>query len=124
MLAALLLLSACSNLGPRAVQAGRGDYDQVLRDTNDEQGLVNVTRHADGAPFDWAAMTDGLMQIRASDAYPQQAAVRVRDRGHWYYIDDADLDSKSTFSLLVQLFALQAGGSEGARPVLTLPVGG
>jgi len=52
------------------------------------------------------------------------AAVRVRYRDHWFYIPDEDLASKSTFSLLAQLFALQAGSGDGLRPVLTLPVGG
>lgn len=87
-------------------------------------GLVNVTRHPDGQEFDWGLLTSGLMAVRASSDFPRQAAVRVRYRDHWYFIDDADLDSKATFSLLAQLFALQAGGGEGVRPVLTLPVGG
>ena len=88
------------------------------------RGLVNVTRRRDGGAFDWGELTGGLMEIRTSGERPEGAAVRVRYRDHWYYIDDADLDSKSTFSLLAQLFALQAGGGEGLRPVLTLPVGG
>lgn len=45
-------------------------------------------------------------------------------RGSWFYIDDSDLDSKSTFSMLMQLFALQSGNSDGMTPVLTIPVGG
>ena len=89
-----------------------------------DRGLVNVTRHADGRTFDWGRMTGGLMEVRASGDVPADAAVRVRYRDRWYYIADADLDSKSTFSLLAQLFALQAGGGDGLRPVLTLPVGG
>ncbi len=88
------------------------------------RGLVNVTRREDGSEFDWRDLTGGLIQIRVSKERPAQAAVRVRYRDHWFDIDDADLDSKSTFSLLAQLFALQAGGAEGLRPVLTLPVGG
>ena len=45
-------------------------------------------------------------------------------RDHWFYIDDRDADSKATFSLLMQLFALQAGqGGDTSAPVLTIPAG-
>jgi len=37
------------------------------------------------------------------------------NRGHWSYVDDSDLDSKSTFSMLGQLFALQSATSRGNR---------
>ncbi|UCG16782.1 MAG: hypothetical protein JSV19_01855 [Phycisphaerales bacterium] len=53
-----------------------------------------------------------------------ESAVAVRYRGYWFYIDDTDLHSKSTFALLRQLFSLPAGQFKGAAPVLTLPVGG
>jgi len=52
------------------------------------------------------------------------AAVAVAHRGHWSYIDEADLASKSTFALLAQLCVLQDGSAQGAVPVLTLPVWG
>ena len=90
----------------------------------DEQaGKVTVTRNADGSPFDWSEVTRDLFQIKTSAARPVTAAVAARYRGHWFYIDDTDLDSKSTFALLSQLFALQAGPAESIRPALTLPVG-
>ena len=150
----LLLTAGCVNLGPRALEPGLtshrvaaalrgGGGDRIgiqprslngmlyylahsVRVPGDHlsRGLVNVTRRADGGAFDWGELTGGLMEIRASDERPEGAAVQIRYRDHWYYIDDADLDSKSTFSLLAQLFALQAGGGDGLRPVLTLPVGG
>ena len=49
--------------------------------------------------------------------------MRVRYRDTWFYIDDADLNSKATFGLLEQLFNLQAGEVATTGPVLTLPVG-
>jgi len=63
LLAAACAAAGCVNLGPRALEAGHADSNQVLRDTADQQ-------------------------------------------------------------LLARLFALQAGGGDGLRPVLTLPVGG
>jgi len=86
-------------------------------------GKVTVTRHSDGSPFDWADVTRGLFHVSTATNRPDSAAVAVRYRGHWFYIDDTDLDSKSTFAFLSQLFALQAGSAESVTPVLTLPVG-
>ncbi len=79
---------------------------------------------ADGKAFDWNEVTGGLFRVHASKSRPKRAAVRVRYRDHWFYIDDADLDTKSTFALLLQLLALQAGEESSGAPVLTLPVGG
>ena len=73
--------------------------------------------------FDWADVTRGLFHVSTATSRPDAAAVAVRYRGHWFYIDDTDLDSKSTFAFLSQLFALQAGSAESVSPVLTLPVG-
>ena len=87
-------------------------------------GHVTVTKDGAGGSFDWLRVTEGIMRIRTTGSRPRSAAVAVLHRGEWFYIDDADLDSKSTFSLLAQLFALQAGGAEGLTPVLTLPIGG
>ncbi len=87
-------------------------------------GRVTVTRDEAGQPFDWNRVTDGLMHIRSSSKRPGNAAVAVFYRRSWFYIDDSDLDSKSTFSMLGQVFALQSGNVESMTPVLTLPVGG
>jgi len=87
-------------------------------------GKVTVTYDAAGREFDWAEVTEGLMRIRSSARRPGTAAVAVSYRGSWFYIDDADLDSKSTFSMLGQIYSLQSGNAKGLAPVLTLPVGG
>lgn len=87
-------------------------------------GRVTVTLDGAGQPFDWGRVSDGLMRIRSDDNVPENPAVAVRYRGSWFYIDDSDLDSKSTFSMLMQLFALQSGNADGMTPVLTIPVGG
>ena len=64
--------------------------------------------------------------MRTSDSLlrPSDAAFAVRHRGRWFYIADGDQSTKSTFLLLGNLFTLQAGDVEDAKPVLTLPVGG
>src|SRR2546422_7020700 len=89
-------------------------------------GLVTVTRDPGGAPFDWRLVTDGLFRVHSvkSDTRPPNAHVAVPYKGHWFYIDETDQDTKSTFSLLVELSRLELAGKAGPGPVLTLPVGG
>jgi len=88
-----------------------------------ERGWVTRTVTEAGGPFDWNTLTRELLTIRSGPKRPENASVATRYRGTWFWIADDDLDSKSTFSLLMQLLALQAGSTEGGAPVLTLPVG-
>ncbi len=39
-----LFLSGCAQLGPDLVKAGRNDYNVVIRQTNDEETLLNLVR--------------------------------------------------------------------------------
>lgn len=74
--------------------------------------------------FPWREVTGELIQICNRAEPPENAFVRVRHRGRWFYIADSDLASKSTFGLLTQLFALQSGEKAGLAPLPTLNVGG
>ena len=85
---------------------------------------MTSTLDEEGGLFRWTELLEGLFRVKSSKDTPDQAAVAARHRGHWFYVDDADEDSKSTFMLLAQLFNLQAGDVEEVKPVLTLPVGG
>ena len=89
-------------------------------------GLVTVTQDTAGGPFDWRHVTDGLFRVHSvkSAERPPNAHVAVPYKGHWFYIDERDQDTKSTFSLLIELSRLELAGKTGAGPVLTLPVGG
>jgi hypothetical protein len=86
-------------------------------------GLVTTTVDECGQPFDWTEMMGNLLQVHCCAMPPRNAAVAVRYRGYWFYIDDTDLTSKSTFGLLGQLLALQAGSEVKIAPLLTLPIG-
>lgn len=88
-----------------------------------EMGKVTLTKTSSGEAFDWQKMTGDLMSVQSNDGYPNENAVAIKYRGAWFYIDDSDLPSKSTFSMLGQIFSLQAGKSKSTAPVLTLPVG-
>jgi hypothetical protein len=88
------------------------------------RGYVTTTLDEEDQPFDWSEVTGDLLRVHCQAMPPRDAAVAVRYRGWWFYIENDDLTSKSTFALLGQLFALQAGGARSVPPVLTLPVGG
>lgn len=87
-----------------------------------EKGWITTTRNRDGSAFEWSALMQGLFQIKATSGRPHDAFLSTDYLGHTYSIGQSDLDSKATFALLNQLFALQAGASSGVGPLLTLPV--
>lgn len=87
------------------------------------KGLVTTTRNPDGSEFDWDLVSGDLLKVRHSATPPADAFVRVKYRNAWFYIADNDLDSKSTFMLLNQLFNLLAGDVQKVAPVLTIPLG-
>lgn len=86
-------------------------------------GLVTATVDERGDRFDWRVLIGDLMHIRSADSEPERAFVKIRYRGSWWYIDDADLESKSTFFLLTWLFNLQAAAPPGSGPLLTVGAG-
>lgn len=90
-----------------------------------ERGLVTQTRRADGTLFDWNEVSGDLLRIHSSTAAtpPVGAHVRVRYRDAWFYIADNDLNSKSTFLLLTQLYNLQSGNVMSMAPNLSISVG-
>jgi hypothetical protein len=89
-------------------------------------GLVRLPTGPDGKPFDERAVTDGLFTVHASRGHkpPACAFVAVKYRDYWYYIDDRDHASKSTFVLMLEVSRLDfARQQPGGGPLLTLPVG-
>ncbi|MFO0879132.1 MAG: hypothetical protein U0840_17445 [Gemmataceae bacterium] len=86
-------------------------------------GLVTVTLNPDGTAFDWGQVTGDLFRILVCKHRPKQAAVTVQYRGYWFYIDDADVASKTTLALFRELTRLRKVGAAEGQPLLTLPVG-
>ena len=65
-----------------------------------------------------------LVRVESAPRRPLNAFVAVRHRGSWFFIRNNDLESKSTFMLLSQLFNLQAGQIKTMAPALTIGAGG
>ena len=91
-----------------------------------ERGILTMTRGEAGGTYDWPRTMRGLFHVRwaAGNERPANAQVAIRYRGYWFYIDETDQDTKSTFSLLLEVSRLELAGKPGPGPVLTLPVGG
>ncbi len=88
--------------------------------------LLTMTRDESGAVYDWPRVMRGLFRVRSApgEERPPRAHVAVQYRGFWFYIDETDQDTKSTFSLLMELSRLELAGKTGPGPVLTLPLSG
>jgi hypothetical protein len=95
--------------------------------TEHEQcGLVRPPVDPEGHPFDAREVTRGLFEVHVSKGHkpPATAYIAVKYRGWWYYIDDGDLASKTTFGLILHLSRLDFGSRRViGGPILTLPVG-
>ena len=72
------------------------------------EGRVTITKTDDGEVFDWTEITGELLRIHNSPNPPVDVSLLIFYRNYWFYINDSDLKSKSTFSLLAQIYALQA----------------
>ena len=87
---------------------------------DEDLGLVTMTQNTDGSVFDWGEVVGDLIRVVSSKEKPFGTSVAVEYRGVWFYINDSDLESKSTFSLLSQLVALQSGEARTRPPVYTI----
>ena len=75
--------------------------------------------------LDWTeTVLDDLFRVRVAESRPDEAYIAVQHRGHWFYIPDCDLQSKSTYLLLKQLFRLQAGSPKDRSSALAYSLGG
>ncbi|GAB4343832.1 MAG: hypothetical protein Kow0099_22620 [Candidatus Abyssubacteria bacterium] len=91
----------------------------TVPDTHVAEGRVNATfseTTADGVPI------MPLIRFHNSAEKPSDAFVSVPYRGHWFWIDDKDIRSKTIFSFLMFAFALTETGGETAAPVVTIPI--
>jgi hypothetical protein len=64
--------------------------------------------------------SESVTQLSKVTKEPDLALVAIPYRGQWFYLADNDLESKSTFMLLTQLFHLQAEAAKAAGAYVNL----
>jgi hypothetical protein len=91
-----------------------------------ERGVAMVTLDQAGRAFDWQRVMAGFFTVRSSAGTerPTGAHVAIQYKGYWFYIDETDHETKSTFTLLMELARLNLSDKGGTKPVFTLPLGG
>jgi hypothetical protein len=61
------------------------------------------------------------MRILVGDVAPKDASVAVRYNNRWFWIADTDIQSKTTFGVVMLLFSISETGIKGSAPVVTIP---
>jgi hypothetical protein len=91
-----------------------------------ECGIATRTRDYNGQDFDWQQVLGGLFRVCCvqSKRPPKCAHIAIQYKGYWFYIDERDLETKSTFALLLEVSRLELESKKGNAPILTLPLGG
>jgi len=85
------------------------------------RGTVGIFKAPDGRPFDARQITQGLFKVCVQKHRPLRSELAVYYRGHWFYIAEDDVQSRSTLNLVKFAIDLQSQ-SGNAGPVLTLPL--
>jgi len=61
-----------------------------------------------------------LIHIRVAESKPAYAFLAIEYRGHWYYIDDRDVKSKNTFTVMQVLMSMANNGSGSVGPLISI----
>lgn len=85
--------------------------------------LARSVDRPDGAP---SPLPGGakMLTVKTSFLEPRNVYTAVRYRGHWYYIDDDDVRSKSAMSLVMVALSLAQSGPGVVTPVVTVSASG
>jgi len=84
-------------------------------------GTACTFKGPDGRPFDARQITRGLFRVCVQKHRPWRSDVAVYYRGHWFYIAEDDVQSRSTLNLVKLAIDIQSQAG-AAGPVLTLPL--
>ncbi len=120
---------------PISFAVKRGKSSGIAISTRSTYDLIEILRaaveipqaHADaGRTIDYppAGLVGNDIRIHTSKQKPTTAAVAVRHRGHWFYIDDADLKTKLYYLMVQTLWSVSiaAAADQNTAPLLTIPV--
>jgi hypothetical protein len=63
-----------------------------------------------------------LLRVLTAKEKPEDTFVSIRNRDHWFWIDDRDRASKARFTFLMVLFSLVETGAGAQAPIVTIPI--
>ena len=87
---------------------------------------IDVPKEDIAAGFTRPTVTDDplsgrpTLAIRSGASDPGAMHVKTNYKGHWFWIDNADLESKRAFALLLTLLTLTDRGENAQEPLLTI----
>jgi hypothetical protein len=61
------------------------------------------------------------IRIFVGDLAPKDASVAVQYNNRWFWIADTDIQSKTTFGIVMLLFSISETGIKGGAPIVTIP---
>ena len=84
---------------------------------------AHLTEHRAVPAFENVARQDrqGVVRIHSGAEKPADAFAAVQHRGHWFWIDDGDLQTKRALIAVVYLFTLADTGTPERLPLVTIP---
>lgn len=87
----------------------------------EDRGRVAQVLDEEGEPVDDELLGSQLLHVNSSKSEPEQAQVKVKFRGQWFWVDDSDVNSKMTLALLRMLLFIKSVDKPANQPVLTIP---
>lgn len=63
-----------------------------------------------------------FIRVHTGKEKPTYPFAMIKNRDHWYWIDDRDRSSKGLFTFLMVLFSLTETGGAAQAPLITVPV--
>lgn len=82
---------------------------------------VHMFQGPDSRPFNGQQLTKGLFHVCVQKHRPFRSELAVHYRGHWFYIAENDVQSRTTLNQVKLALDLQSQAGN-AGPVLTLPL--
>ena len=111
------------------------ELDGIAISTRSAYDLIEILRAAIEIPQEHAStgvarnypalgLAGKDLRIHASKDKPMRAAVAVKHRGFWFYIDETNMHTKLFYDMVRTLWSvsISAAADQNAAPVLTIPV--
>jgi hypothetical protein len=84
---------------------------------------ADLKEHRAAPAFENAApeSRQGAVRIHSGKDKPADAFAAVRYRGHWFWVDDGDWQTKRALTAVMFFFTLAETGDNGKLPLITIP---